>query len=93
MGFTRITASALINEGPTLLYGVQLLTSAYGADIVLYEGQDSVSGKNIMRIKPDPETSMDRKFDPALYLERGLYVSVGSNVTECTLFWLPAGVE
>lgn len=91
VGFTRITSSNIINEGATLLYGLLLLVSVASGDISLYEGLDASSGRLIAKIQGVAAVTLPIKFDQPLYLDRGLYVAIGSNVTETTILWMPAG--
>ena len=92
MGYKRVTASAIINEGVTWLYGLLLLTSVTGGDVTLYEGTDAVSGTPIARFEAIADETKPIVLPVPLRLERGLYVAVGANVTEVTLFWAPGGV-
>ena len=92
VGFTRLTASGIVNEGQTLLYGVLLLTSVTGGDITLYEGTDAVAGRPFAKICADASITKSVNFSFPVYFDRGLYVSFGSNVTEVLISWLPLGV-
>lgn len=89
VAFTRTTTDQLINEGETLLHGLLLLTSVTGGDVTLYEGLDPDSGRKIWTFKGEANISQMISFPAPLWLERGLYIDVGSNVTEVTLFWTP----
>jgi len=89
VGFTRVTASRVINEGQTLLFGALILVSVTGGSISLYEGTDASSGRLIATVEGEANITHQLKFNTPLYLDRGLYVSVGSNVTEATVIWLP----
>jgi len=89
VGFTRITASRVINEGQTLLFGVLILVSVTGGSVSLYEGTDATSGRLIATVEGEANITHQFVFSTPLYLDRGLYVSVGSNVSEATIIWLP----
>ena len=93
MGWTNITASEIIAEQPVLLHGVTLLTSADGGAATLYEGQDAASGRKIATIEGSANESRPVAFYPPLLCERGLYVAVGSNVTEVVVHWQPVPGE
>ena len=93
MGWTNITASEIIAEQPVLLHGVVLLTSADGGAATLYEGQDAASGRKIITIEGSANESRPVAFYPPLLCERGLYVAVGSNVTEVVVHWQPVPGE
>ena len=93
MGWTNITASEAIAEQPVYLHGVVVLTSADGGAATLYEGQDAASGRKIATIEGSANKSRPIAFHPPLLCERGLYVSVGANVTEVTVHWTPVSAE
>ena len=89
MGWTNLTASEIIAEQPVLLHGVVVLASASGGAATLYEGQDATSGRKIITIEGSANESRPVAFYPPLLCERGLYVAVGSNVTEVVVHWTP----
>ena len=93
MGWTNVTASEIIAEQPVYLHGVVVLTSADGAGVTLYEGQDATSGRKIITIKASANESRSIAFYPPLLCERGLYVAVGSGVTEVMVHWTPVSAE
>ena len=92
VAFKRVTASALINEGETLLVGVLILTSAATGAVAIYEGLDAVTGRLVHTFTCDAARSVLYSLPVPLLLERGLYVSMDANVTEVTVFWLPGRV-
>jgi len=89
MGWTNVTASEIIAEQPVLLHGVVVLASADGGAATLYEGQDTASGRKIATIEGSANESRPVAFYPPLLCERGLYVAVGSDVTEVVVHWTP----
>lgn len=89
IGFTRLTQDNIVNEGATWLYGWHIQASADGGDVSFYEGLDSSSGRLLATVKAlanDPNPFITHI---PFFLDRGLYVDIGSNVTAVTLFWLP----
>lgn len=83
-------SDGIVNEGPTLLFGVIIEASTAGGDVSIYEGLDTSSGR-LMSVLTELVTSrFPKTFPTPVYLDRGLYVDIGSNVTAVTLFWLPA---
>jgi hypothetical protein len=90
VGFTRLTASAIVNEGATLLYGCVLLVSVGGSSIKLYEGLDAISGRLISTLQGIAAVTWTLCFSQPLYLDRGLFVEFSATVTEATIYWLPA---
>ena len=93
MGWTNVTASEIIAEQPVLLHGVVILVSADGGTATLYEGQDAASGRKIATIGGITNVSWPVVFYPPLLCERGLYVAVGSDVTEVVVHWQPVSDE
>ena len=93
VGFTRLTASAIVNEGETLLYGCLLTVTVDTSFISIYEGLDAVSGRLLANVLGLAIHSLPVKFDPPIFLDRGLYVVIGATVTEATMFWLPLVME
>lgn len=88
--FFNTSVDALVNEGETFLAGVDVLASAAGGDVTLYEGLDTSSGRKIGTFKGDANITNQIRFNPPLRLERGLYVDVGSNITEVTIYTILA---
>lgn len=90
VGFTRLTADGVVNEGHTILYGLHIEASIAGGDVSVYEGLDSESGRLLGTFKENANDHDILSFPHPVYLDRGLYVDIGSNVTAVSLFWLPA---
>jgi len=93
MGWTNVTASEIIAEQPVLLHGVVILAPDEGGTATFYEGQDAASGRKIVTIGGSSNLSWPVAFYPPLLCERGLYVAVGSNVTEVMVHWQPVPGE
>jgi hypothetical protein len=91
IGFTRLTASAIVNEDPTLLYGGIVLSAVAASTVEIYEGLDAASGRLIATIMGPALISWVYEFANPLYLDRGLFVVIGAGITEATIFWLPVG--
>ena len=91
--FANTNADLLVNEGETLFYGVLLLVSTTGGDVTLYEGLDAYSGRKIGRFEGIADQSTPVIFSMPIYLERGLFIAVGSNVTEVTVFYQPTRLD
>lgn len=89
MAWTNTDVDALITDGPALLHGLILLCSAAGGDVTLYEGQDPGSGRKVGTFKGEADVSKAIQFRPSLICTRGIYVDVGSSVTEATVLWSP----
>ena len=91
IGFTRVTGSMIINEGPTLLFGLLHRPTVAADGIDLYEGTDAVAGRLITSVKGVIIVTQALLFAQPVYLDRGLYVVLAATVTEATILWLPAG--
>jgi len=79
----------VITHLPALLHGVVLLVSADGGSATIYAGRDAGSGLYIGRFEAKSDTSRPINFRPPLDCDGGIYVSVGTNVTEVLVLWEP----
>lgn len=89
VGWLRITADTVVSTEPVLLYGVIFLTSVTGGDVTIYNGQDAASGSQFARL--EGTANVTNSFSPAkaILLDMGLFVDVGSNVTEVVVIYDP----
>lgn len=87
-GFTNVTADARITTHHAVLHGVIVLASSAGGDVSIYAGQDT-GGQKIGTFKGAANVSNPIAFDPPLDCPSGIYVDVGSNITEVTIHWSP----
>lgn len=92
-GFTRLASDGIVNEGPSLLFGLHIEASTAGGDVSVYEGNDSASGRLIGTFKDNLTNHEVKSFIPPLYCDRGIYVDIGSNITAVTILWLPVRDE
>ena len=84
-GWENVTGDSVISTGPCLLHGLVLLASGGGGDVTLYDGVDALAGRKIGTFEGANNESRPVNFSPPLKCEQGLYVDVGSNVTECLI--------
>lgn len=85
------TASdVLVSREPGDFHGCVLLASALGGDVTFYDGTSTASGHKILQVKGAQNVSKRIVFNPPLWCPRGLYVDVGSSVTEVLVLWEPA---
>lgn len=82
VGWQNVAADAIITAQPARLHQVVLLASAAGGDATIYEGQDASSGRKILTVKGAANASRPVRFRPPLECGRGIFVDVGSSVTE-----------
>ena len=88
--FENQTGDSLVITRRVFLSSVIYTMAQDGGDVTLYEGQDVSSGRKIAKIYGQGSITRQVSFNPALDLERGLYVDVGSNVTEVTVCYVLA---
>lgn len=88
LGWQRTTVDRVIVAGAAILHRILLLVSVTGGDATLYEGQDPTSGRVIARCEAIADETRVIEFG-GLYCPRGIYVDIGSNVTEVTVIYEP----
>lgn len=88
-GWTNTSVDCVVTTRPAVLYGIVLLTSAGGGDVTVYEGQDAETGRKIGRFEGANNQTRPVRFGPGLDCDRGIFVDVGSNVTEVLVIWSP----
>ena len=89
IAYITVTADTLVSTEPVLLYGAVILASALGGDATIYDGHDASSGRKVITLKGGATLSTPVEWPQGLYLGGGLYVDVGSNVTEVQLSYEP----
>lgn len=87
INFRRVTASRIITKAPCLFWGAVILTSTTGGDATVYSGQDATGGRQIFCLEGIADQSTPIMLSKPAKCPGGLYVAVGSNVTEVTVFW------
>jgi len=80
----------LVSRDPGGFHGCVLLASSAGGDVTFYDGTSSALGHKVLQVKGAANTSMKVLFKTPLWCPRGLFVDVGSNVTEVLVLWEPA---
>ena len=70
------------------MFRVHLLVSTTGGDVTIYDGLDASSGRLIATIKGTANVSSILDFG-GLQLDRGLFIDIGSNVSEVTAVFDP----
>jgi len=83
----NMAASGLVSNKPAMIYGILINSAATGASTaIIYDGENA-TGKQILTI--GTITSHSAQFSPlkGVYCEKGIYVSLGANVTSLTLVY------
>lgn len=88
MGWTVLTGDGAVVKSAAWLHGLVLLVSTTGGDVTVYAGQDT-SGQKIGRFEAIADQSTPVMFNPSIECDSGIYVDVGSNVTEILILWSP----
>lgn len=90
--FTQTTVDGIVVAKPCVLYSVVLTASVAGvADVLVYEGQDTSSGRLVIVVKTAASTTAQVRWN-GLELGRGLYLDLGSNVASVTVEYEVSGV-
>jgi len=86
--WTRITASQIINDRAVILYGIQAYSAQTGGTLIIRDGQNT-NAPIVCTIDVNDGQSKNMVISRGILLTHGLYVEVGSNITEVTVAWLP----
>lgn len=86
---TPITADQRITGFPAELGGLLLTASADGGDVTLYDGQNVNSGRKLFQVKGSANITDPLPMTVPIHCGRGIYVDVGSNITEADIIWRP----
>lgn len=89
VAYDPVTADTILTNKPCLLFGLIVLASVAGGDVTIYDGQDAVAGRKVGRFEGPADESVPILFPHPIPLNNGLYVDVGSNITEVGIYWLP----
>jgi hypothetical protein len=76
-----------VTSHPAWLHASFLNASVAGGDVVIYEGQDPTSGRQILHQDAAANATNHCQFDPPVWMERGIYVDIGSNVSQVTIHY------
>lgn len=90
MAWTNTAVDTIVTNAPAYLHGIVLLASAAGGDATIYDGTDPTAGRKVLTVKGPANVSNPIAFYPPLVCERGIYLDVGSDVTEISVHWDPA---
>ena len=88
--WTRVTTSQKVSKVGCRIGSVILTpdSSSTNADVTLYDGE-STGDPVLFTVRSGSGLTNQLLFTPGLECQRGLYVEVGSNVTEVVIQWEP----
>lgn len=87
INYTVCTADTIVCNEPCDLYGVIILCMALGGDATIYNGRDAKGGNKVAKIQGPADRSWQIPMPHPVHLDRGLFVDVGTDVYEITVFW------
>jgi hypothetical protein len=83
-----VTTDKKVSNRPCFLYGTCLVAGTGGvATAVIRDGHETAS-EAILDLAALTSSNDSRKFDPPLYLKKGMFVDVGSNVTSVFVHYM-----
>lgn len=88
--YDRATADKKISNRPVFLYAAHLVASSVGAATAIIRDGHDTNGEAVVDLAALTSSVDPRKFDPPIYLKKGLYVDIGSNVTSVLVHFLHA---
>jgi len=89
IGFLNTAVDVIAQVGETFLYGLDITASLAAGAVTIYEGLDASSGRRINTFKTDATFTTPIRFNPPLYLQRGLFIDVGANIEGVTVYFKP----
>lgn len=85
----RLTASARISDRPLIFFGVIANGGGQAGTVTIYDGANS-NGETFHTLHvPASESKLISFLDRGVEFDFGLYITVGNNVDEVTVFWAP----
>lgn len=88
--YDRTAVDKKVCNRPVFLYAAHLVASTGGvATAVIKDGHDT-GGEAVVYLAALTSSCDPRRFNPPIYLKKGLYVDVGSNVTAVLVHFMPA---
>lgn len=89
LGFSTVKSDQLICKTRCLFGGIIVNASTDGGDVAVYNGNDAGSGDLFHTFQGLANESLPILLPNPVLFERGLFVDVGSNITNVTILWLP----
>lgn len=85
-----VAADKKVCNGPCFLYGAALVSTTGGASTAVIRDGHDTSGDPAVDLAALTSSNDPRMFDPPIYLKKGLFVDIGSNVTSVLVHFLRA---
>lgn len=86
--WTRVTADQVINDKAVVLYGIQAYSAQTGGQFTIRDGQNE-NAPIVCTIDVNDGQSKNLIISCGILLTHGLFIDVGTNITEVTVAWLP----
>ena len=88
--YDRTAVDKKVCNRPCFLYAAHLVATTGGAaTTVIRDGHDT-GGETVVDLAALTSSNDPRKFDPPIFLKKGLYIDVGSNVTSVLVHYMVA---
>lgn len=88
----RVTGDQRLISRPSYLFSLVISSNGDGdADALIYDGEN-VKGVARFDLFAVDEAQQQLSFDPPVYMERGIFVDVGSNVESVVIQFVPENV-
>jgi hypothetical protein len=81
IGHDLVTADKKVSNRPCFLYSVCLVAGTGGAATAVIRDGHETSSEPVLDLAALTSSNDSRKFDPPLYLKKGMFIDVYSNVT------------
>jgi hypothetical protein len=85
----RVTNDTLIHNGACILISVHPVFLVAGQIIDIRNSQDADSGQLIDRLLGTPNVIVPLEYGEGAYLDKGLFVHIGTAGDYCTVVWRP----
>jgi hypothetical protein len=88
-GWVWLTATTLVHNGPTLLWGLIVNANQKGGYVIVYDGWDRSSGRQVIQFQGADEVSNVCVLSRPILLTTALYVDFASHVDGCLVLYEP----
>jgi hypothetical protein len=85
-----VAADKRVYHGPCFLYAAQLVSNTSGASTAVIRDGQNTDAEVVVDLAALTSSNDPRRWDPPIYLKKGLFVDVGTNVTSVLVHYRPA---